>query len=87
MFICRNTIIVLTQSYFAAYSLLNETKQFIFFTFVGPSSSAGILLLKIEEGVKIYGTILHKYICREKLRRTLAMLLHDYRVIRSVCTK
>ena len=47
-----NTIILL------AHSSLNETKYlyFLFFALVGPSFSAGILFLKIEEGVKkIYG--------------------------------
>ena len=45
----------LTQLYFVAYSSLNETKCFFFFAFVGPSFLVAIMLLKIEEGVKIHG--------------------------------
>ena len=47
--------IFLTQLYFVVYSSFNETKYLFFFAFVGPSFSAAIMLLKIEEGVKIHG--------------------------------
>ena len=76
-----------TQLDFVAHSSLNETKYFFFFTFIGTSFSAAIMLLKIEEGVKIHGVDLHKYVWWVKLQRTLATLFHDYDIVPSVFMK
>ena len=45
----------LTQLNFVTHSPLNETRYFFFFAFVGLSFSTAIMLLKLEERVKING--------------------------------
>ena len=63
---------------------MNEIKYFFFFAFIGTSFLAAMMLLKIEEGVKIHGVDLQKYVCWVKLQHTLATLFHDYDIVPSV---